>query len=306
MVKENVFRDEFAKSLKTESAEEIVDIYLYRPLGFILAKILSKTRITPNIVTLTGIFWGLLAGYFLSRGTAAFFVYGALIYQVANVFDCADGQLARLTSVYSDFGRILDGVVDYFMVSAVFVGSIVGLYRSQDAFLITHHYILVIIFAGLSTIVACVLYDKLKSKYINLASGEEVVKENAAELQERRKEEPLAVKRFFYSLYIFYLRAQCFMAENISLKRKARNEFTPYDSRLYRERYLARNSKLLRAWSLVGLSSRALFFLLFALAGRFFWYFLFLAGPLNGVLLVLFYVQYRTEKSILAEIQDTE
>ncbi len=306
MEKENVIREEFVRSLKTESAEEIVDVYIYRPLGFILAKLLSKTRITPNVITVSGLFWGLLAGYILSQGTVIAFVYGAILYQIANIFDCADGQLARLTSVYSDFGRILDGFVDYVNVTSVFAGSFIGLLRSNDTFLKTHHIILVMVFAGLSTVVASALYDKLKSKFMNLAADNEVVKEDPHELLKKRAQEPLAVKRIFYSMYLFYLKAQCFFAENISLKGKEQKKLTDVDRQWYRELYLSRNKKLLKAWSIVGPSTHAFYFLIFALAGHISWYFLFLVGPLNGILLLLSYIQFRTEKGILAEMQEME
>ncbi len=302
-MKENVFRKEFVRSLKIESAEEIVDIYIYRPLGFILAKIFSRTKITPNIITVTGMFWGLLAGYFLSKGTPLTFIYGAIIYQIANIFDCADGQLARLTSRYSDFGRILDGFVDYFNVSAVLIGSFIGLLRSDDPFLRDHHLVAVIFFAALSTAVASALYDKLKSKYMNLVSGKEIVKENKDELREKRAAEPSSVKRFFYSLYIFYLTLQCFISENISLKGKDRRKFAEVDREIYRELYISKNAKLLKVWSLVGPSTHAFYFLIFALLGKFPLYFLFVVGPLNIILLLLFYVQYRTERSILIEMK---
>ncbi len=306
MEKESVIREEFIRSLKTGSVEEIVDVYIYRPLGFILAKLLSKTRVTPNVITVSGLFWGLLAGYVLSNGTVISFVYGALFYQIANIFDCADGQLARITSVYSDFGRILDGFVDYVNVTSVFAGSFIGLLRSNDTFLKTHHIILVMVFAGLSTAVASALYDKLKSKFMNLAADKEVVKENPHEFIDKRAQEPLLIKRFFYTMYIFYLNVQCFMAENISLKMKEQKKLTKVNRKLYRELYISRNKKLLKVWSIVGPSTHAFYFLLFALAGNISLYFLFLIGPLNIILLLLTYIQFRTEKGIMAEIQEME
>jgi len=89
MFQENILTREFVKSLKADGAEEIVDIYLYRPLGFVIAKILTKTKITPNIITITGIFWGILAGFLLSRGTITFFILvlfiiGVLVFALKN------------------------------------------------------------------------------------------------------------------------------------------------------------------------------------------------------------------------------
>ena len=119
-------KEEFKKSLKPNSAEEFFDIYFYRPIAFLFVKLIAKTSISPNTVTVFGMIWGLIAGYFLSRGTQHGFFYGTIFYQIANIFDCADGQLARLKKSNSEIGRILDGFVDYFNVTAVYIGSYIG------------------------------------------------------------------------------------------------------------------------------------------------------------------------------------
>lgn len=302
-MKESVLHREFVRSLKSENAEEVIDVYFYRPVAFVLAKALEKTRITPNVITLSGIFWGLLAGYFLSKGSVSACIIGAIIYQIANIFDCADGQLARLKSIYSDFGRILDGFVDYVNVSVVYIGSYIGLFRSRDNFLSIHHIILIMLFASLSTIFASVIYDKLKSKYMNLSADKDVVKEDRTEIRKKINAETSAAKKLFYILYLFYLNIQSFITENISLRGRDTVNIVKANREKYRELYITRNSKLLRVWSLVGPSTHAFYFLIFALFGKVSWYFLFISGPLNIILLILFYIQYRTEKNILVEIQ---
>src|SRR5689334_13170437 len=94
------------KSLKPLSVEEPIDVWVYRPIAYLLARALLPTPVSPNLVTLCSIVIGLFSG-------AAFFasypghmrVAGALLFTSA-IFDCADGQLARLRGTSSKFGRM--------------------------------------------------------------------------------------------------------------------------------------------------------------------------------------------------------
>lgn len=303
MIKEGLLSKEYKKSLKPENAEEVVDYYIYRPIAFVFVKILAKTRITPNFITVMGIFWGLLAGFFLSRGTVEGFVYGAVIYQIANIFDCVDGQLARLKSMYSDFGRILDGLVDYINTSAVYIGSLIGLLKIPGLFNGIHHTFTVVVLASISTIFTSAVYDKLKSRYMNLLSGHEVVKEDLDKIRNKINSETSILQRSFFSIYLFYLKAQIYLTEMFSTRGKLTEKLIRDNQEEYRELYLERNSVLLRVWSIVGPSTHALYFLIFALIHHFPWYFLFVAGPLNIILAVLFVLQYITEKRIFNEIK---
>jgi len=303
MTKEWLMGKDFIKTLKPESAEEVIDFYLYRPVAFILVRLLARTRITPNIITLAGVFWGLLAGFLLSRGTQSGFIYGAVVYQIANIFDCADGQLARLKSMYSDFGRILDGVVDYINTSAVYIGAFIGILKAGTMFSGVHHTVIVFVLASLSTVFACAVYDKLKSKYMNLLEDRDVVKEDIDDIVRIMNEEKSYVKKMFFSLYLFYLKAQSFFTETFSFRESKTARLIKENRDEYRELYVTKNTVLLKLWSLVGPSTHAFYFLVFALTGKLFWYFLFIVGPLNIVLLSLFIMQYITEKRILSVIK---
>lgn len=107
-------QEAFAKSLKPLPIEEFFDYYFYRRLAHRLVPILARLGLSPNQVTSLSLCCGLSASWaVLNRHFAA----GALMAVFAIVFDCCDGQLARLTGKSSPFGRALDGVFDMIWVA---------------------------------------------------------------------------------------------------------------------------------------------------------------------------------------------
>ena len=74
-----------------------------------VARACAPLGITPNAVTIASIVLGAYAGrlfYFRDLGLN---LLGVLLWVIADTFDSADGQLARMTNHKSKLGRILDG-----------------------------------------------------------------------------------------------------------------------------------------------------------------------------------------------------
>jgi len=112
----------FKQSLKSESyyADELVNIYLLRPVAAIIVWAIYSTRITPNQVTVIAIFIGLAsATAYLFAAPAAVWIAGVLIL-AKDILDDADGQLARAKKIYSRRGRFLDSIGDFVVDWAVF------------------------------------------------------------------------------------------------------------------------------------------------------------------------------------------
>jgi hypothetical protein len=71
-----------------------------------------RTRITPNMITLSTVVVGFIAGCAFIWGTpTAMFAGGACLWAAA-ILDGADGILARAKNLQSQFGRALDGSAD--------------------------------------------------------------------------------------------------------------------------------------------------------------------------------------------------
>jgi phosphatidylglycerophosphate synthase len=113
----------YLKSLKPLDVEEPIDVWVHRPLAYALAWIAYPTPVSPNFITCCSIALGTLAGvWMLLRPPHELWIAGLLIF-LSAVFDCADGQLARMRKSSSPFGRMLDGLADLAVSIAVIVGS---------------------------------------------------------------------------------------------------------------------------------------------------------------------------------------
>lgn len=103
-------KENYQASLKSLDTEETIDLCFYRPIGYMWARIAMVFGITPNAITIAGIIIGVGAAYCFYVSNVWVNIAGMLLLVLANSFDSADGQLARITHQYSRLGRILDGL----------------------------------------------------------------------------------------------------------------------------------------------------------------------------------------------------
>ena len=75
-------------------------------ISFLLVKPLAKLRVTPNILTIFGLFFGVLL-YLNALSNWAF-----ILLTISLICDGIDGSLAIVTSKTSKWGAVLDSVVD--------------------------------------------------------------------------------------------------------------------------------------------------------------------------------------------------
>jgi phosphatidylglycerophosphate synthase len=92
--------------------EEWLDMRFFRPLGIWIARALYPTGISPDQVTLWSLLIGLVAGHLFAYQDRWTDLIGVALFVVSDVFDSADGQLARLRGTSTRFGRTLDGASD--------------------------------------------------------------------------------------------------------------------------------------------------------------------------------------------------
>lgn len=92
--------------------EEWIDLRFFRPIGIRIARALEPTRVTPDQVTLWSLVVGLFAGHCFAYSSPWMNLLGFGLFILSDLFDSADGQLARLRGTSTRFGRILDGLSD--------------------------------------------------------------------------------------------------------------------------------------------------------------------------------------------------
>jgi phosphatidylglycerophosphate synthase len=116
-------------SLKGEF-EGLVDRYFNRKLSRWFTRLFLAVGLPPNAITLLATAIGLVAAACFGIGTYGAGIVAALLFQLAAVIDCCDGEVARLTFTESPFGAWLDIAMDNIVHMAIFAGIAAGLYAS--------------------------------------------------------------------------------------------------------------------------------------------------------------------------------
>jgi CDP-alcohol phosphatidyltransferase len=97
---------------KGRAVEEWADLHFFRPIGARIARALEPTRVSADDVTMVAILIGLVAGHLFYYESARLNALGLALFIISDIFDSADGQLARLRGTSTRRGRILDGIGD--------------------------------------------------------------------------------------------------------------------------------------------------------------------------------------------------
>ena len=111
----------FKATLKSSETEDWLDLHVVRPFCYYLAVFFAKFDVHPNTVTIwsmiigaaSAIFFGCASWYYGGTMGLLYNIIAIAMLIVADIFDCTDGQLARMTGKKSQLGRILDGVAGF-------------------------------------------------------------------------------------------------------------------------------------------------------------------------------------------------
>jgi len=137
---------------------EPVNRYFHNPIAASIVKALKDTWVTPNQVTYSSVFVGLVSAYTFSLGTLQGFLLAGILLEVVLILDCVDGQLARAKKCSSDWGRLLDGIAGYIIYLAVLAGIMISLDKEYMALALF----------GVITILRAIAYDYCKLTMITM------------------------------------------------------------------------------------------------------------------------------------------
>ena len=101
--------DKVRSTLKCQDTEGLFELYVTRTPGYLWACLFKWLGIHPIAVTLISIVIGAASGWFFYSHDLKMNLIGIALLIWANWYDCADGQLARMTDKRTLIGRILDG-----------------------------------------------------------------------------------------------------------------------------------------------------------------------------------------------------
>lgn len=202
----------YFRSLKSLDVEEPVDLYVHRPLAYLLTRVLYPTPISPNAVTAMSIVFGLVAGVSVVWGYPWHLQVAGLSIFLSAIFDCADGQLARLRGTSSAFGRMLDGVADFVVVVCAVGG---GIYWMAYEHRQTPWLAALLVALGVATAVTgsfhTSMYDHFKNVFVGFTvpgsrDGEDL--ETARRRRATRGNGDSVGARVAWPIYLFYLASQ--------------------------------------------------------------------------------------------------
>jgi hypothetical protein len=281
--------EEYRSSLKSIDVEEILDLTIYRPLSFLLVKLIYRTNLTPNQLSVIAMFLGILAGIFYGLGTHQFIVFAAASFFMCNVLDCADGQLARLKKNGTRVGRIIDGLIDYVTSLATFIGIGIALNNNPEFGPI---YWVLIAAGGISRVFQNMYFDYYRNLYMAYVHHkvDDIKRETEAYVKFRHeigKTEGRLVVKSLVDIYVWYSKWQMRITKHVELD-------------VTSDEYKKNNKLILRLWSWLGSTTHLTTLVIFSLMNRldlYFWVTLILG---NIILICLFIWQ----KTIISRLKN--
>lgn len=279
--------EEYKLSLKELDAEDTLDIFFYRPLAFILVKTFYNAPITPNDYSLLSLLSGLVAGIFFYQGTITHFKWGAIFFLLSSVLDNCDGMVARLKKNGTEFGRLIDGLVDYLVNIVVYISMAIGLAKiAPDESTLTWVFVLL---AGLSKAAHSITYDHYLNEYMSYKNGSNSfltneinkIKKNIVKSDENSES---LLRNMALQIYLKYSLIQAGYQEKT----------LTFDS----DNYCKKNLKLLKLWSLLGPTSHITVLIVACLFGIPFLLFGYSILFGNLWLITMLFIQNRTNNSL--------
>lgn len=107
---------------KCPAINEPVDTYFWEPLSYLFAKPMAKRKWSPNVATWISMILGVSGGVMFAFHNIWINLGGAILFLLSILFDCADGQIARLNHCGSLYGRMFDGFCDGIVYFSAYVG----------------------------------------------------------------------------------------------------------------------------------------------------------------------------------------
>lgn len=245
---------------KGPGVEEWLDLRFFRPIGARLARTLAPTRVSPDRVTVWALAIGLIAGHLFVYQDRRLNALGLVLFIVSDLFDSADGQLARLRGTSTRRGRILDGISDNARFVNLYMHLLVRLLYVGGGW----HMGLLVAMAGLSHSLQSAAVDFVRNAYLNIGVGRAGELELPEDLEGERPRAWWA--RFAGRVHRDYIDRQVqLFPRSVRLIRLARQTTV---SASFRDEYRRRQGMLLPLCSWLGQNIRFAVVGLAAISGR--------------------------------------
>ncbi|TFH96250.1 CDP-alcohol phosphatidyltransferase family protein [Porphyromonas levii] len=282
MNKDRLERSEaYLSSLKSLETENYIDRVFYRPVGFRIAWSLRRSGITPNTITVISIVVGMMGAWLFYYESIGMILLGIAGLVAANILDCVDGQLARLTGIKSKIGRILDGMAGDLWFITLYIAISLRMYDTTGEWL----FFVVAGLSMLSHLTQAALTDLYKTFHLWVIGGRNGKEFESYETVKAKVDAmPAGFSKFLSRIYSYYTLMQAKLSPRLQrlASRLEVSPFTDEESRGFRQ-----GSMLIQKLiNLMTFNGRTLALFASALVGLPWFYFVYEILFLNIVLLV--------------------
>lgn len=301
----------FRDSLKSMDTEEHIDLWFYRPIGYMWAKLAARLGVTPNAITIASIFLGIGAGIAFYYDKLWINIIGMVLLVWANSFDSADGQLARMTGQYSRLGRILDGLAgDFWFVTIYFAICFREIATSE--FFIAHHWVIwtIAVAAGLCHAKQAAMADYYRQFHLYFLKGESGSElESAEELKSKGADiswKKNFLKKLTMAFYTSYTLQQEAMTPNMQrLRSELRRRFPNGEiSKEFRADFRELSLPLMKFTNILSFNWRVIVLFIALFASMPWIYFVFELTVLNGLLVYMIVRHERICRKMTQKLQE--
>lgn len=300
----------YKASLKSLDTEETLDLMFYRPIGFFWAKVAYYLGVTPNAITIASIFIGIGAGVCFYFSNLWWNILGVFLLVLANSFDSADGQLARITHQYSRLGRILDGMSGDIWFAAIYA-AICLRENVTSEFFSSHHWVIWVAAAvtGLCHATQAAMADYYRQFHLYFVKGKEGSElDSAADLW--KKYHSLSWKNNFWQkiVLMFYTNYTTGQEKRTPWMQRFRKilkaKFGDEVPLSLREAFRAQSKPLMKYTNMLSFNTRVIALFVAILVFRMPW--LYFAFELTVLNVMLVYMMWRHERICRRFIAETE
>lgn len=287
--------------LKSRDVEDLVNLYLHRPLAYLFVKLTHRTPLTPNGITLMSLAVGLTGAYFWWSDRSL--AIGAVLLWASAILDGADGMMARAKNMFSQLGRALDGSVDMIVVGA---STSAVLFKLSESLPLGQLAILSVI-AVLTASFQFNLYDYYKDLFLRAQRqglGEaESIEELLANAPDRST--PLYLRLAYHYTLIPHQKQQRRLIGLTNPRSHEERRRLVSDPSM-QARYAERHRAAMRLWPYISMAPHSYLLCLSALLGHLEYYLWYRVVVANTIFVLALWLERRATHRMLEELAPKE
>jgi hypothetical protein len=287
-------------TFKAREVEGAFDLYFYRPIGFWLAQIFARLKMTPAAISLLAGTFGVVAGHLYYYRNLGINMAGMALHVCANALDNADGQLARLTCRESREGRIIDSIADHLTFVSIYLHLALR-YLMQGS---SPAIFLLAFAAGISHALQGAAADYYRNTYLYfVTSGARIDPDSSSRLRSDYRKLSWRHTPWRKLLLVLYMNFTCqqeMLAPRLNrLRDVVRQLFHGDIPDWLTTRYRTLANPMLKVWRLLMTNARMLVLFALLFINRPVYYFWFELIPLNLLFVYLLFRQENMAESVL-------